>query len=254
MSFLPDDYKAPKSSNHYMKLQEGENKIRILTKPIIGWEDWIDKKPIRYKNYEKPQKPNDPQKPIKHFWAFIVWNYAEEQIQILHITQATIRYAIEGLSKDSEWKAPYFYDIKIIKTGEGKETEYTVNPSPHKKLSQHIKDAFYEKRCYLEALYDNADPFSKEWPTYTEGMFEETQENKKNEMISLEQASELQKLIDSCSEQYQDQLWKTLRKAPIEITSIEELPLNLYDRIRSAAIKKREEHLEEAPKHANVPF
>ena len=88
MNFLPDDYKSPKSSNHYMKLQDGENKIRILTQPILGWEDWHDKKPVRYKMNEKPAKSYDPKKAIRHFWSFIVCNYNEEQIQILHLTQA----------------------------------------------------------------------------------------------------------------------------------------------------------------------
>ena len=88
MSFLPQDYTSPKSFNNYMKLQEGENKIRILSRPIIGWEDWLNNKPIRFRMSEKPAKPVDAKKPIKHFWAFVVWNYAEEQIQILHLTQA----------------------------------------------------------------------------------------------------------------------------------------------------------------------
>src|SRR5215510_11210672 len=94
--FLPQDYQAPKTSNFYMKLQEGENKFRILTQPILGWEDWLDKKPVRYTFDNKPTKSFDPKKPVKHFWSMVVWNYNEEQIQILHITQATIRSSIEA--------------------------------------------------------------------------------------------------------------------------------------------------------------
>lgn len=103
MNFLPENYTTPKTSNSYMKLQDGENKFRILSSPIIGWEDWLDKKPVRFRFNEKPNKSIDPKKPLRHFWAFIVWNYMEEKIQILQVTQATIRNCIEALCKDTDW-------------------------------------------------------------------------------------------------------------------------------------------------------
>src|ERR1700689_4101246 len=131
-NFLPENYEAPRAGGFYMKLQKGENKIRIMSQPILGWEDWTpDKKPIRYEMDKKPEKSFDPEKPAKHFWAVIVWNYKEEAIQILQINQAGVRKGIEMLCNDSDWGAPYFYDLKIIKTGEDKNTKYQVNPLPH---------------------------------------------------------------------------------------------------------------------------
>lgn len=168
--FLPDDYKSPSSQNNYMKLQDGENRFRILTAPILGWEDWADKTPVRFRFADKPLTSIDPKKPVRHFWAFVVWNYATESIQILHLTQATVRKAIETLSKDVDWGAPYFYDIKIFKTGKEKETEYTVNPCPAKEIHAYIIEQFNEKPCKLEALYDNQDPFAPS-VTRTPGVF-----------------------------------------------------------------------------------
>lgn len=167
MEFLPQDYQAPKANSGYMKIQDGENKIRILSRPILGWEDWQEKKPFRYHMDEKPAKPYDPAKPIRHFWAFIVWNYNEQEIQILEITQATIRKSIEALCKDSDWGAPYFYDIKITKKGEMTTTEYSVNPIPHRSLDPVIIQAFKEKPCQLHALFDAQDPFSTDHKYYT---------------------------------------------------------------------------------------
>lgn len=157
MQFLPTDYKSP-TSNNYTKLQEGENRIRILSKPIIGYEDWKDKKPYRFK--EKPLKSFEEAKPVKHFWAMIVWNYQEKEIQIMQITQATIKDTIHSLCLDKEWGAPYGYDIKITKKGIGKETSYLVMGLPHKPIADQIKEAFYGKRCNLEALFYNVDPFA----------------------------------------------------------------------------------------------
>lgn len=172
MTFLPPEYKAPKSSGFYMKFQEGENKFRILSRPILGWEDWQERTPVRYTFDDKPSVSYDPKKPVKHFWSMVVWNYGEEQIQILHITQASIRNAIETLSLDSDWGAPYFYDIKVIKRGEGKETEYSVVSLPHRPTAAHIRDAFNERRCNLNALFINQDPFAPN-QKYTEGVFDE---------------------------------------------------------------------------------
>ena len=55
--FLPEGYEAPQGTGNYMKLQSGENKFRILSKPIIGWLDWKDNKPHRFRMKERPEKP-----------------------------------------------------------------------------------------------------------------------------------------------------------------------------------------------------
>lgn len=165
MEFLPTNYETPKASNNYLKLLDGENRIRILSKPIIGWEDWKDSKPIRYRLEEKP-KPFDPKKPVKHFWSFIVHNVMEDRIQIMHVTQATIRRSLEALVRDPDWGAPYNYDIKINRSGEGMDTEYHINPVPHKKVEDRVIQMFKETPCNLDALFVGDDPFA-EWASYT---------------------------------------------------------------------------------------
>ncbi len=169
--FLPDDHKLPSSSSdNYFKPAEGENKVRILSSPIIGWEDWDNKKPVRFKYAQKPLSSFDASKPVKYFWAMIVWNYKEEKIQIWSITQSSIYKRLESLSRDSDWGAPFFYDIKIFKSGKEKDTKYDINPTPHKDVHPYLIEQFNEKRCRLEALFENGDPFAT-WPTYTRGVF-----------------------------------------------------------------------------------
>ena len=56
-TFLPETYELPQSAGGYMKLQQGENKLRILSKPIIGWLDWKDKVPHCFSYKAKPEKP-----------------------------------------------------------------------------------------------------------------------------------------------------------------------------------------------------
>ena len=236
MDFLPKDYTAPiTGAQNYMKLQDGENKFRVLTRPILGWEDWIEKKPVRYRMDAKPAKPHDPTKPIKHFWAMVVFNYNEEQIQILQITQSTIRTALEALLHDTDWGAPFFYDIKIFKKGEGVNTEYTVNPVPHKPTHEYIIEQFHDKHCNLEALFDGGDPFATGQPEYTKGVF--TAEAGALDQIDAEEALELQNTLAQCSEDYRKKVYNFL-KSEHGITDVIKMKPDLFKKVLEAAYKK----------------
>lgn len=239
MAFLPQGYQAPRSSNNFMKLQDGENKIRILSAPILGWEDWIDMKPVRFQMENKPARSFDPKKPVKHFWAFIVWNHNEEAIQILHVTQASIRNAIEALCNDQDWGAPYFYDIKIVKKGEKMDTEYLVNPTPHKPTDKYLVEMFNEKRCNLNAIFDNVDPFDKEHSEYTPGIFNETPDFTFDDTITSEQALELQTVLAQCDEAYRSKVYEFLRKNH-NVKDLTDMSPDVYNRVSAAAIKKLE--------------
>jgi|ERR1017187_2862228 hypothetical protein len=167
--FLPTNYEVPAGSGGYMKLQDGENRFRIMDRPIIGYEYWnTDKKPIRSKE-QWAVIPKDIQigldgKPglVKHFWAMVVWNYAEEEIQILELTQKQILSSIQTLAKDPDWGTPLGYDLKINKKGKGLDTEYSVVAIPHKIVSDEIQEAYLAKcPIRLNALYEGGNPFDK---------------------------------------------------------------------------------------------
>jgi len=160
-SFLDDSYTAPTAQGGYMKFEQGENKFRILSRPILGWLDWKDKKPLRFRMDAKPNAPIDPAKKIKHFWAVAVWNYSKEEVQVLEITQSGLQNSITALSRDEDWGSPLGYDLKVTRTGSGMETEYVINPLPHKPTSKDILEAYANKPINLEALYDGGDPFAK---------------------------------------------------------------------------------------------
>ena len=158
--FLPQDYEAPKGNSSYLKFGTGETRFRILSKPIVGWEDWKDNKPLRFKMQFKPDAPIDATKPIKHFWAMIVWDVLAGDIKILQITQKSIQTSILNLTNDADWGAPYRYDIKVVKKGEKLTTEYSVTAVPHKDTPKEILDMAVAKRINLDALWTGADPFA----------------------------------------------------------------------------------------------
>src|SRR5690348_10958471 len=103
-NFFPTDYKTiPKPPSDYMKFEEGKNSIRILSSAIVGYQYWTNEnKPIRLRTMPdelpsdiKPEK--DGTFKIRHFWAFVVWNYELKRVQILEVTQNTVMKGIKAL-------------------------------------------------------------------------------------------------------------------------------------------------------------
>jgi hypothetical protein len=111
MGFLDGYTDVPQSSTSgggkYMKLTQGANQFRIVgsfedgtnIQGMLGWgEDEEGKrKPFRWKvGEEAPRKfAENP----KQFFALLVWNYDEECLQVLELTQAKLRTEIVTLAK-----------------------------------------------------------------------------------------------------------------------------------------------------------
>jgi hypothetical protein len=160
-AFLPKGYTAPKNTGNYYKLEKGDNRFRILSSAIIGYEYWTkENKPVRsrkqFTSVPADAKLNDKgQFAPKHFWAFLVWNYDEKKVQVMEITQTTIMAGIEAFVKNPKWGAPQGYDIVVHATGDGMEREYNVVPEPHSEAPKADISLIF-----LDALFDGGDPFN----------------------------------------------------------------------------------------------
>lgn len=174
MSFLPVDYKEPVTSS-YMKFEDGDNTFRILGSfeddtAIMGFEYW--------KNVDGKKKPfrvtRDTSVPITEleelddygqlkmpvfFWALPVWNVQAEKVQILEITQKTIRQAIESLARNKKWGDPKEYDIVVARTKEGGKVSYSVTPDPKEKLDSKVLDQYKALNINILALFEGGNPF-----------------------------------------------------------------------------------------------
>ena len=134
-----------------MKLQDGENRFRILSAPVIGYEGWKDGKPFRREESVCSITPDmvdldtkfTAGKPkINHFWAFAVYNTAEKKIQILELTQKTIMGALHNFINDVEWGDPRKYDVSIVRIKTGDKTTYTVKTFPPTTLTAEVKQMY----------------------------------------------------------------------------------------------------------------
>lgn len=166
--FLPQGTKVPASPSNYMKFLKGKNKFRAVSSAVVGYEYWSNEnKPVRLKEY--PQElPKDirveesgKMSEIKYFWAFAVIDRADQKVKVLEITQKGILRELESLVQNEDWGSPKEYDVNVERTGDGLKTEYTVQPSPHKPLTEEEKTLIKETPVNLEALFFGGDPFDK---------------------------------------------------------------------------------------------
>lgn len=169
MSFTPEGYKVPKTPSQFMSFELGDNKVRVLSDAVIGWEGWKGGKPFRHEGdvckITVDQVDTDPKygKPkINHFWAFIVWNYADQKIQVLEITQKTIMNKIHNYDQDVDYGHPKGYDLTIIKSKNGDKTEYDVIAKPPKPVDVEILKKFEETDVKLDALFKGEYPVDEE--------------------------------------------------------------------------------------------
>ncbi len=172
-SFLPKEAKEPKSKSNYTKLVEGMHRLRVMSSAIVGYEAWkIDgekKSPVRYSIDDAPPFGPDGKEP-KYFWAFVVWNYGQERLQIMEITQKTIRTALQAYVDNEAWGDPKTYDIVINRKGTKLEdTEYTVVANPHTDVDEAVLQTYKDAKINLEDWREGKDPFTREEETNSDG-------------------------------------------------------------------------------------
>ena len=131
-TFLPIEAQEPKSkSNYTMPLTEGTHRLRVLSSAKVGYEIWEEKDGKKVsKRYKVSDVPDDDK--AKYFWVFIVYNYEQERVQIMQVTQKSIRSKIQAYVDNEAWGDPKTYDLVITRTGmKLDDTEYQVVANPH---------------------------------------------------------------------------------------------------------------------------
>lgn len=145
-----------------------EMKFRLLSYPLIYWQDWTQsKQPVRFQYHKKPLASIDPDRPIQECWSFVIWNYALETEQILTVHQKGIRTALREILMDDSWGGLWNFDLKIKKASKsGKsgaidpmDIAYTVLPCMTKKLPFTVERELLNNPICLQALMENENPW-----------------------------------------------------------------------------------------------
>lgn len=160
-SFFPEEDKFMGNSDYFKpgKLIEGDEvKIRILSAPIVGWENWTeDKKPVRFLPQDKPRNPPNPNQPVKEFTAMVIWNYDMCRVQIWSFGQKNLKTSLKSLAQNKG--SPLNYDIFVSRHGSDKDTRYILRAASPCKLPKEVALMSEETPVNLHALYAGKDPF-----------------------------------------------------------------------------------------------
>lgn len=162
--FIPDGYEQPTGGGGYTKLEAGENRLRICSKPLLIWIVWENGKVTRslYKGKDsKPAKPTStPKDSVKHAWAVIAYNYKTKAIEVWEIDKASIISDLMAYIGNAEYGAPTGYDVTVTKKGSGMETEYKTIAGVPKDPSDEVMEAYGSTPVNLDNLLSGKDPFT----------------------------------------------------------------------------------------------
>ena len=178
--------KTASSGGNYLNpssVNEGD-KLRITflgDDSLAGWQIWATKQdggrtPMRFASEPTPAEikaradeegatadPSD----CKAFYAFAVWNYDDEKVQVFQFHQQSIAAPIiEALSDEEIEAEPGAYDFIVKATGSGMDKRYSVTTMPGKrrqpKIETQVDEAWAkvnEAGFDLKALLMGGDPF-----------------------------------------------------------------------------------------------
>lgn len=155
------------AASDYVRFKDGDKRsIRLLSKPVTGYELFVDGKPVRWEpDVPRPEHAISDERP-KKFLAFIVYEYGENgtdgAIKVWSFTQRTIFDQMGMLFKEEHWSA---YELVVVRVGKGLDTKYNVTgiKSP---LEDNLLAFAAEASKYidLKKLYTGESPFIQDLP------------------------------------------------------------------------------------------
>lgn len=130
--------------NDYLPIQDGENIVRILSEGAIVTVYYMSTRQRRYIPLGEDPSKIDPK--VKHMvqskrqYRWVAMNRTTQQTGIL---QKGNMIAEQVVQVAQEYGDPRKYDLKIVRSGKGMQTEYHVSKMPESKefSPQESKDA-----------------------------------------------------------------------------------------------------------------
>jgi len=159
--------KSDSAASDYVKFQDGDKKsLRIISKPITGYELFVDGKPVRWEpDAVRPEHAISDERP-KKFVAFVVYQYGEDgadgAIKVWSFSQRTIIDQMAMLFKEEHWTA---FELVVVRAGKGLDTKYNVT-GVKSAIEENLLAFAAEAHKYIDLskLYSGDNPFIADLP------------------------------------------------------------------------------------------
>jgi len=160
--------KSESTGSDYVRLQDGDKRsVRLLSKPVTGYELFVDGKPVRWQpDAQRPEHAISDERP-KKFLAFIVYEYDTEfggdgRIKVWSFTQRSVIDQMAMLFRDEHWTA---YELVVSRHGKGMDTKYNLT-GVQRPVEENLIAFASEAAKYidLDKLFTGDNPFIEELP------------------------------------------------------------------------------------------
>ncbi len=153
-------------SNSFLRLQEGDNTVRVLGNPVQAYVHWLD---LPNGKKQKVNSPiSDPELvrrleeagfPKKATWFLRVLDRSDQTFKILEVGPQIYR-GIKALYENKKWGPVSKYDITIKKGKKGTNPLYNVSPDPAEPLPSELKAqlAEFTEKVKIENFIKPAEP------------------------------------------------------------------------------------------------
>tara|TARA_B100000579_G_C22832476_1_gene856789 strand:+ start:1346 stop:1963 length:618 start_codon:yes stop_codon:yes gene_type:complete len=142
------DTGAPK--NDYMRLEEGENVVRIMGNPTQFYIHWLTTSDGSKKKVVSPidsmslvSRLEDAGFRRQTRWIVKVLDRGDDSFKVLEVG-SQIYNGIRALFNNPKWGKVTDYDLSIVRGPKGSQPLYSVQPNPKEKIDPALKGKFVE--------------------------------------------------------------------------------------------------------------
>jgi hypothetical protein len=160
------DDSAAGSKTEFMRLEPGENTVRIMANPVQFYIHWIETPDGKLKKVNSPVSSPELVRRLEEAgfkrrpkWMVKVLDRRDDTFKLLELgTQ--IYSGIKALFNHKKWGKVTAYDLTIERGPKGAQPLYRVTPDPKEALDAKFQEAFvkFNDNLNIDGLVQPADP------------------------------------------------------------------------------------------------
>jgi hypothetical protein len=134
--------------NLYMRLEQGENVVRVMGNPIQYYVHWVQAPDGSKKKVNSPvESPTlvarleDAGFRRQSKWLIKVLDREDNDFKVMEVG-SQIFNGIKALYNNDKWGKVTNYDISVVRGPKGSQPLYNVTPNPKEKLDSSFKDKY----------------------------------------------------------------------------------------------------------------